>query len=174
MVTTRSQSKSTNGTRSLPVREVKKRRRSSSASKKSVVEKKSKNCNLVLNLDSKSKKSRKVNSKGHPEIKKRSFTIVEIRRSDGTKVRFDGGRYISVQPKSAGKKAVSSALKHKKVALDSGATEKFTVVIKETTRTSKHQTFTEIVKVKRLSESNVKEVCNADGSKSFKSKHKYF
>jgi hypothetical protein len=74
----------------------------------------------------------------------RSFTIEAIYNSNGNKIRYDGGRYISKTPSGAARKAFSQASRHMrkfgKLSLD--------IHIRETTQNSHHKTY--IYKVRRV------------------------
>lgn len=76
----------------------------------------------------------------------RSFTVEAAYNTNGNKLRFHGGRYISKTPSSAARKAFTQMTRHKKgkVAL--------LIHIRETTMNSHHKTF--VYKVTRKREDN--------------------
>ena len=67
----------------------------------------------------------------------RSFTVVQVTKSEGCKTKFHGGRYISRTPVGAAKKAFSEHCRTKRIR----GVCTLNVVVKETTQGSKHQLF---------------------------------
>lgn len=67
----------------------------------------------------------------------RSFTIENIKKTDGSSVRYTGGRFISEIPSTAAQKAFTKAYHH----LNGKGPLSLKVSIRETTRGSKQKTY---------------------------------
>lgn len=79
----------------------------------------------------------------------RSFTIETVKKADGSKVRYSGGRYISEQPSGAAKKVYTKVCHYLKYKCPSS----LKIHIKETTQGSnKKDYFYRITKKKQIRE----------------------
>jgi hypothetical protein len=67
----------------------------------------------------------------------RSFTIESIQRSNGTKVNYDGGRFLSETPSGAAQKAFTKAYHH----LKASGPMSLKITMRETTQNSLHKEF---------------------------------
>jgi hypothetical protein len=67
----------------------------------------------------------------------RSFTIVSIQRVNGTKVNYDGGRFLSEAPSGAAQKAFTKAYHH----VNASGPMSLKITMRETTQNSLHKEF---------------------------------
>lgn len=67
----------------------------------------------------------------------RSFTIESVKKTNGSSVRYTGGRFISDTPSSAARKAFTKAYHHLKIS----GPMTLKISIRETTQGSLHKTY---------------------------------